>query len=123
MLQFECDVISCHESTYYLTRCKNKELVTSTPYGTKKINLKNLNKKNIDDLYEITRSYKLVIRINSVQEVTNLHKLSVKYNMKINVIDIYINEKIASYIPMILSILSSDNVSIRILEIYNVENI
>jgi len=120
---FECDVISWHESTYYLTRCKNKELVTSTPYGTKKINLKKLNKQNIDDLYEITKSYKLDIRINSVEEVTNLHKLSVKYNVKIDIIAFYINETIASYIPMILSILSTDNVSIRILEIYNVENI
>merc|ERR1719376_1405284 len=120
---FECDVISCHESTYYLTRCKNKELVTSTPYGTKKINLKKLNKQNIDDLYEITKSYKLDFRINSVEEVTNLHKLSVKYNVKIDEIAFYINEKIASYIPMILSILSTDNVSTTMLFISNVENI
>merc|ERR1719376_58 len=120
---FECDVISCHESTYYLTRCKNKELVTSTPYDTKRINLKKLNKQNIDDLYEITKSYTLKIQINSVQDVTNLYKLSVKYNVKIDIIDIYINEKIASYIPMILSILSTENVSIRMLFISNVENI
>merc|ERR1719376_894194 len=120
---FECDVISWHESTYYLTRCKNKELVTSTPYDTKRINLKKLNKQNIDDLYEITKSYTLKIQINSVQDVTNLYKLSVKYNVKIDIIDIYINEKIASYIPMILSILSTDNVSIRMLFISNVENI
>merc|ERR1719376_1563676 len=99
------------------------ELVTSTPYETKRKNLKKLNKQNIDDLYEITKSYTLKIQINSVQDVTNLYKLSVKYNVKIDIIDIYINEKIASYIPMILSILSTDNVSIRMLFISNVENI
>merc|ERR1719376_552203 len=120
---FECDVISCHESTWYLLKSNTNELVTSAPYGTKRINLKKLNKQNIYDLYKITKSYKLKIRINSEQDVTNLHKLSVKYNVKIDKIEFYINETIASYIPMILSILSTDNVSIRILGIYNVENI
>ena len=76
--------------------------------------MRKINKHNIGNLSEIVTKYKLQVRIDSIQNIINLNKLSVKFNLEIDTAEIYINESNASYIPMILSMLSADNVSVSL---------
>ena len=76
--------------------------------------MRKLNKQNVSNLSETLHNNELHFRINSKDEIINLNKLSVKYNVKISSIEIYINESIETYIPMIARILSSDNISVSL---------
>ena len=74
--------------------------------------MRKLNNQNIDNLNEIFENNKIQIRINSKDEIINLFQLITKYRINFDIISIFLNDTLESYIKTIVKQLSTDKVSV-----------
>ena len=71
-----------------------------------------LDNKNINSLKDQIEINKLQFQINSIDEVISLKKLIRKYHIDIDLISLYLNDALDTYIKFILKALSSNKVSV-----------
>ena len=66
----------------------------------------------MNTLKEVLEQNTVDIRINSKEEIINFSKLIMKFQVNIDLINIYLDEKLNSIIDMIMNFLSSDKISV-----------
>ena len=73
--------------------------------------MRKVDNKSINSLKDQIEMNKLLFRINSIDEVISLKKLIRKYHIDIDLISLYLNDALDTYIKFILKALSSNKVS------------
>ena len=74
--------------------------------------MRKVDNKNINSLKDQIEMNKLHFQINSVDEVISLKKLIRKYHIDVDLISLFLNDALDTYIKFILKALSSNKVSV-----------